>query len=483
MKISWEWPEWQRLLGVAVVVAGTAWFGIELTREGGRVASIWVANGALLAVLLTTRGQHWPAYLMVGFLANFAADRLSGDPALVALSLSFCNTTEILIAVAGLRWHLADASNLVYRRALGYFVFYGVLLAPGFAAVLAATLLNTLGAASFWQVFRTWYLADAIGIAIITPLALSIRRRELAALFHPTALAQTLTVLAGMVAVTVAVFTQSTYPLLFVLFPALLLVVFQLGFTGTAIGIFLTAVISILFTIENSGPIMMIDGLDVAQRILFLQFFILTSVLMALPVAVILAEREQLRADLEHTNRVLQSLAMTDGLTGLANRRHFDDVLDREWRRAIRESRTLSLLLLDIDHFKSYNDYYGHTAGDECLKGVAQALMKAAHRPGDSCARYGGEEFAVILPDTDAVGATAIAEAIRESIEVLAIEHVRTALGHVTLSIGLVSVEPDSAGMSAVSLIQRADRALYGAKAAGRNRIAVAEAESQSRVA
>jgi diguanylate cyclase (GGDEF)-like protein len=468
---QFEWPQWWRLAIVAVMVGVMAWGSIVLTREGGRVASIWLANGALLGVLLTTRWQRWPAYLLAGYLANFTADWLAGDRAAVAVLLSACNTFEILIAATPLHWYLTDASDLTRRRTFSYFIFYGVLLAPALTALIAAVILKLVAGNEVWPAFSTWYLADALGIALVTPLVLSVRQSELATLFGRTAITKTLSILILTALVTTAVFVQTTYPLLFVLFPVLMWAIFELGFTGTAITIFIAAIIAIVSTIEGRGPMMMIEGLTDAERILFLQITIVTAVMVALPIALILAERERLRAALEKANSVLHSLAMTDGLTGLANRRCFDEMLEREWRRTGRESDALSLLMVDIDHFKMYNDYYGHQSGDECLKAVAQTLMKTSRRSGDFCARYGGEEFSIILPNTDAAKAARIGKAVCAAIEALSIEHVKTASGWLTVSVGIASIKPRDSGTDIRSLIESADRALYRAKNEGRNRV------------
>jgi diguanylate cyclase (GGDEF)-like protein/PAS domain S-box-containing protein len=165
------------------------------------------------------------------------------------------------------------------------------------------------------------------------------------------------------------------------------------------------------------------------------------------------------------------SLALVDGLTGIANRRQLDAVLDREWRRGSRGRTPLSLVLVDIDSFKPYNDLYGHPAGDECLQRVAAALAEVPRRAGDLVARYGGEEFAMVLPDVDADGALRLAEAARCRIEALAIQHgASTAAPIVTISAGAATRFP-SHGSSPRLLVAAADRALYLAKRRGGNRI------------
>jgi diguanylate cyclase (GGDEF)-like protein/PAS domain S-box-containing protein len=166
----------------------------------------------------------------------------------------------------------------------------------------------------------------------------------------------------------------------------------------------------------------------------------------------------------------LEQLATRDGLTGVANRRSFDLRLDNEWKRACRDSRTLSLLMIDVDHFKRYNDTYGHLAGDHCLQQISNVLKQVVYRPGDLVARYGGEEFSVILTATDAEGASSVAKRILESIAQLAIPHTGAEGGCVSLSIGVATSSPHP-DITRESLIASADKALYQAKRAGRNRI------------
>ncbi len=182
-----------------------------------------------------------------------------------------------------------------------------------------------------------------------------------------------------------------------------------------------------------------------------------------------IAELEELKKQLEESNEKLKLLSSLDGLTGLLNRRSFDELLLKEWQRGIRNQKPLTLILIDIDHFKSFNDSYGHIAGDHCLKEVALGLERSIHRDIDIIARYGGEEFAAILPATDEEGAKMVAERIRMNISQLEIEHsVSMPYQHVTVSLGASSVIP-SKEQSPTVLIAAADAALYLAKAQGRN--------------
>jgi diguanylate cyclase (GGDEF)-like protein len=174
----------------------------------------------------------------------------------------------------------------------------------------------------------------------------------------------------------------------------------------------------------------------------------------------------------------MERMAATDGLTGLANRRKFDDVAEKEWRRCGREHQPLSVLLLDADHFKLFNDRYGHLAGDHCLRAIASQLTAAARRPGDLAARYGGEEFLLLAPNTNPEGAMCLAERIRELVVNLAIAHESSPDpgGVMTVSIGAATAWPRDPrnGRSDVSaLVAAADAALYLAKSRGRNQVVI----------
>ncbi|SIO12176.1 GGDEF domain-containing response regulator [Halodesulfovibrio marinisediminis] len=182
-----------------------------------------------------------------------------------------------------------------------------------------------------------------------------------------------------------------------------------------------------------------------------------------------LAELEELQQQLELTNEQLLLLSITDGLTGLQNKRQFNKNFTNEWNRAYRNQSPLSLVLIDLDFFKAYNDTYGHAKGDECLVQVAQMLSETVKRDVDKTARIGGEEFAIILPDTELAGAKYVAERFLANIESLAIPHEGSPVSdHVTVSVGAASIIPTQKE-DTLSLIKAADAALYKAKADGRN--------------
>lgn len=183
-------------------------------------------------------------------------------------------------------------------------------------------------------------------------------------------------------------------------------------------------------------------------------------------------ELRERTAQLEVANAALEELATVDSLTGLANRRRFDVFIQHEWQRAQRSQQPLSLLLVDADRFKLFNDRYGHLAGDDSLRRIADVLREAAHRASDLAARYGGEEFAVALANTDLAGAMTVAEGIRQRVYTLAIPHMDAPEGVVTVSAGVAT---GSVEQSVMQLIGAADRALYDAKRGGRNRVVASQ--------
>lgn len=184
-----------------------------------------------------------------------------------------------------------------------------------------------------------------------------------------------------------------------------------------------------------------------------------------------ISERKRNEQQLIELQHELERLSFKDGLTGVGNRRHFETTLATEWNNAQREHKPLSLILLDIDFFKQYNDHYGHVAGDDCLRRIGALLEPSAARPRDLVARYGGEEFVLVLPGTDAAAAMHLAERCRASVADAAIAHARSAIAAVlTVSLGVGTVIP-AQGDASRTFIEAVDRALYQAKQQGRNRV------------
>lgn len=183
----------------------------------------------------------------------------------------------------------------------------------------------------------------------------------------------------------------------------------------------------------------------------------------------------EVRQQLEISNKELQRLSCLDGLTGISNRRYFDDYLSQEWLRATREGVKISLIMIDIDYFKPYNDNYGHQAGDKCLQRVSSVLLDITQRPGDMAARYGGEEFVVVLPNTDTDGVKVIADTLFAHLKKHKLKHEYSEVSkYITISAGIATTRPDKNSKPA-DLIRIADKALYEAKEAGRNQYVIAK--------
>lgn len=186
---------------------------------------------------------------------------------------------------------------------------------------------------------------------------------------------------------------------------------------------------------------------------------------------VIVQARVRTHLILKRNIDLLESLAFIDGLTGIPNRRRFDQVLEDEWRRSLRGRTPLSLLIADVDYFKRYNDHYGHGAGDECLRRIAAAIASSVQRPGDFVARYGGEEFVIVLPTSDRRGVCRVAQRIQANLDAMGIPHSHSLVAdQVTISLGGYTMIP-TVGTSAGTLVECADKLLYQAKQSGRNKL------------
>jgi diguanylate cyclase (GGDEF)-like protein len=507
-----------RLAGVVLLTAALAWLGLYTGRGAGRVPAVWWANAALVSVMLLTatrttprpfdsdsnaadlgpsnlrrilaggRRHHWPLLLAAGYIGNVIAHLLMRDPVSEVFLLSACDIGETAIAAYSVGFALGEGVDLTEQRQLLQFVGFAVVLGPFIASLAAGVVLRWLVGSSMIVSLR-WFPPSALGMSVIPPLVLGIARRDTWELFRPGRLANTLLYLCMIAAATTLIFLRSDFALLFLIIPPLLFLVVRLGLSGGALGCCVVAAIGTEFTVgRHSGPLSQFDpGLE--HRILLLQMFLATAVLSVSVVAVVLAEllrasRDVRESEARYRNLAasMEMLAALDPLTHVANRRRFDEVLEAEWQRALRRQAPLSLIIFDADYFKAYNDHYGHVAGDECLRKIANTMTEIARRPADLVARFGGEEFGIVLPETDAEGALAMAEGLRRRIENLGFSHAASPMGLLTLSGGCATMTPDGSE-TATHLLNAADEALYEAKRQGRNRVemaAVCRSDSQT---
>ena len=430
---------------------------------------IWPLNGVNVALLLMRPRSQWPWMLLGIEVGTGIGECLDGIPVRMEIGQRLCSLTEVVISASLLppfitleRWLRTPRIFLRFAAAL--------VLGPGIAGLMAAALFHYTQGQSYLLAFNNWATADALGIAATMPLALSLRSPQMRKLFQREALPRTMGVLILVLAGAELIFSVSRYPLMFLLYPLLLLADSMLAFAGSSIAVVGVLFICVYFTSNSQGPFGIWPADLTVPRDLALQIYIGFHLLALFPASIMFMERRRMAEELHITNARLTVLASLDGLTGIANRRSFDERFAQEWSRAVRHRKPIALAMIDLDNFKQFNDLYGHLAGDRCLCAVADALSRQVQRPEDLVARFGGEEFALLLPHTSAEGALRVVERIRAAIIDLGIEHLGNGWNFVTVSIGFSALTPTT-GDGQSRLIQLADAALYQAKSGGRNRV------------
>jgi diguanylate cyclase (GGDEF)-like protein/PAS domain S-box-containing protein len=565
------------------------------TADGANI--IWLANGLVLAFLLLAPRWRWPMYLCVGYLGLTLGSLIIGESARDSLLFNALNLLEILIGATLMKRRSRDLPHFTDRKYLMRFIGLACLLGPAVAGIIYGIVRHIFRHDDFQTVLLGWAFGDGLGIAVVTPTIVAILKSRMrnTHLLRRRWIYPVLVIL-----ITVLVFSQNRVPLLFLVFPFLILVVTQIDLGWAALCALVVAMIGGWCTVNGYGPISLSRGVGGEWKAALFQLFLAAAMFSLYSISVVfgnlrkiqgelrqiaalhklvmdnsrdiivlgdldgrrtyvspgikaltgweaedlvgrfvrdlihpadvaevemalralragseggtleyrarkrdgeyfwaegslrvyrdpgtghpigflnlvrdISERKRTEEHLQSAYRAMETLVVVDALTGIANRRRFDDALATEWRRALREGSKLSLLLIDADHFKRYNDTYGHVRGDSCLKQIAEAALDVVLRPGDLVARYGGEEFAVILPGTDETGAKGVADEICDAVRNRRLPHEGNAPGIVTISIGCATIVPQR-GKTAQDLIESADQALYRAKGRGRNRVVVA---------
>jgi diguanylate cyclase (GGDEF)-like protein len=436
---------------------------------------LWPLNGVTIAVLLRRRRRDWPAILL-GVAIGTGFGEYLDDSSVNAFSLEIWqrlfSVTEVAIS-ASLLPRFASLDRWLRTPHIFLRFVAALVLGPSISGVMAAMFFHQVQGQAYLVAFNNWATADAIGIAVTMPLMLSLRSPEMLSLFRGRSIFRTLGAIACALAVSLLIFGTNEYPLLFLLYPALLFVDSLLAFPGAALALGGMCLIAVHCTTHGWGPFGHWPRNLLVPRDLALQIYLGFHMVALFPASLLFMERKRMAERLSISNARLERLASLDGLTAIPNRRSLDDQSVAEWKRAIRTQTPLALLMIDIDHFKQFNDMYGHLVGDQCLQAVASALAGCVRRPEDFVARYGGEEFAVLLPNTDLDGALSVAGSLRAAVADLAIEHRGGALQVVTVSIGC-AVRVPQLEQSWSELFHMADVALYRAKKDGRNRVATA---------
>lgn len=478
--------------------------GVRLSHEfatlPGTVASVWFPSGMTLA-LVYLLGDRVILGIICGSTYALTLGLLKINPPLpvfnILLILIACacgNVLQPLIATHVIK-RFAQHKNIFNHVNTVVLYIAAAVFSPMISATLGITSLCITGVIK-WDGYgiswMTWWLGSALPHLIFTPTILLWKKTAYQHVQHR--LTETILVILIFLCVSWIAFIR-TYPLAYLSLPILIWTVFRYGSFFASLLVSIVSLIAILSTSQGHG-LYIKDSPN--ESLLLLQSFMAVFALTSLILSAVIDERTEARfllmqsienlesqviertaklqqseTSLKQANLELEKLVNIDGLTQIANRRCFDDRLRIEWQRLSREGQPISLLLLDIDYFKLYNDCYGHQVGDDCLQEIAQALEKALYRPADLVARYGGEEFAAILPNTEINGAIIVAEEIRSAIANLDIPHQNSDISDiVTVSVGVTSLLP-CPQQKPSTLIQQADIALYSAKQQGRNRAIV----------
>lgn len=471
-----------------------AMLGVAASAMSEGIAIFWLPNGILLAALLLAPRRDWPLYLLAAVAAEIAAD-LPTFTVAQALGFAAVNLFECLLA-AGLLQRVARPFALDRLRHVALFGLV-LVLASGLAALLGAAIysLSVPTTTSFWDFWTIWWLGDGMGVLLVTPLVLGwlqgppgqLERR------HPL---EATALLALTLLFTIWIFSQGatdSFPRRpFLLFPLPLWAAVRFGVRGAASIALLIAAIAIMATLKGVSPLLAATPGD---TVLLLQEYLAVLAFSSLALAALLQElratydkldrlNRELEARVETRTRELQlanlhleAMASIDSLTGASNRRHFLEQARIEISRAKRQGVPLSVIMLDIDFFKSINDRFGHEIGDKALVALA-ATIHATLRGGDIFARVGGEEFIVMLPGQGLPEALQMAERLRL---LIAQNVVPGCPVPITVSAGLAGLENETEEID--DLLRRADRALYQAKNQGRNQVCLGQGAPPDRQA
>jgi diguanylate cyclase (GGDEF)-like protein len=464
-RFSWVHAVQLAVVFAAIYLLADTALNIFVFGDGWKI--LWPLNGVTIALLLMRPRRDWPAVMLGVATGTCIGECIYHNPVGFEIWLRLFSVTEVIVSA----WLLPPYITLdqwLHRPHIFPRFFASLVLGPGISGVMAAFLFHLVQHEPWLLGFNDWATADALGIAATMPLVLSVRSQEMRSLFQKQHLARTLGILAAAFAGIVVIFSVSRYPLLFLLYPLLLFVDSLLAFAGSSIAVVAACMISVYCTMHGHGPFAAWPPTLAVSRDAALQIYLGFHMVALFPASFLFLERRKMAEELRNANGRLMMLASMDGLTGIGNRRSLDERFALEWKRAIRVRTSLALLMIDLDHFKQYNDLYGHHAGDQCLQTVANVLATNLRRPQDFVARFGGEEFAVLLPHTTPEGACHLAGEIRRAILDLEIDHRGSPWECVTVSIGCAALAP-SHNDDRFVLLQMADSALYRAKGQGRN--------------
>ena len=459
-----------------VALLGAVYFGaakasLLLAIPPGYASPVWPPSGIALAALLIFGNRLWPGVWLGAALANYTVN----GSALAALMIATGNTLEALAGAALIRRSIGVPHRFERGEDVVKFVAFSAAcatIAPT-VGLVPLSIANSLPWDELVRNWLTWCQGDITGIVIVTPLILTWGSRE-ALQWNMRYAYEGLCFVLLLAIAAIAVFGYVAAPLApfaraFVILPFIVWAAFRFSQREVTTVTAAVCTIAISDTMNNLASA---TPQTLNEMLLLLLLFTSTLMSTGLVLSAVVSERSHTLKELRNALRNLHTQAVTDSLTHLLNRRYLSEFLPREVIRARRSGDSLAVLMIDLDHFKRYNDNFGHDAGDLVLKEVAQLLL--AHiRGSDIACRYGGEEFVLVFPDTTFEGAKRRAEEIRASVKGLQLALRGRPLGQITVSVG-VGLMPDHVA-SPEALLRVADEAMYAAKAGGRDRVVVGQ--------
>jgi diguanylate cyclase (GGDEF)-like protein len=436
----------------------------------GNFATFWPPSGVYLAGLLLTERKSWPFVIGAALIGNVASDVLLHGQALPA-SLGFwvANTLQAATVAMLVQRRLGKPFDMGRLRSVSWLCFTGAGVGALISAPVGSAVVTGFLGGTYLSNWAAWWTSSFLGELLLTPTILTIAwRRHRFTLAHSTKSLEAGAFFIATALVGCIVFGSQTRPITYLVLPVTVWASIRLQLAGSVLTTVTLSAIAVWNTTRGNGPFVVDRPLS--EQVLMTQGFLCVSTLVSLLLAGLTTEQqsasaaeEAARKGLEEANEQLALLASTDELTGLHNRRSFQARLEEEITRCRRYRTPLSLLLVDVDRFKDFNDSFGHPAGDEVLRVLSQRLHQSS-RTIDFVARLGGEEFAILLPNTDEEGAVILAERIRDLVAEGPWRH-RT----VTISVGVSTIVGPQAPSEC--LMTAADTALYRSKREGRNRV------------
>lgn len=476
------------LTGLGYYLAAYVVVNYALTPEG--IAMVWPPNGVLLAVLLTRPQREWAWYLAAIIPAELIADYPHFTVA-QALAFALINGGETLLAAFLLRGRNGTAFTLCNLRETVRFGLFAVIIASMIAAVLGAWVHVTIAAGntSYWTFWQIWWFGDALGVLLVTPLLIGWLTRNadvqvlnLRRVLEAAALTVT-TLVVGWIVFGGVIDRNHVIVSAILMLPLPIWAAVRFGVRGAASITMLITVFAIAEAIHANN---IFGGLSKLTVAILVQEYVATLAFTSLVLATLLRELRERSATMEQrvdertrelveANARLETLATTDALTGLYNRGYFMGRATELFTNSVRYHSSMSVVMIDVDHFKRINDTCGHDFGDKVLQRIAETCIQAL-RECDIAARYGGEEFVLVLQDTDAIGAKISADRLRCAVASLQLEYNGEPIP-VSASFGVAERMPEDHDLR--TLLIRADTALYIAKKSGRNRVVCAEVSAE----